>query len=137
MSNTESQGISIDDFDERADNEKGVEIELTTASGKRTGIHVTVVGEQSERVQAHVFRTINMRRRQDFVNARKGKAAEVRPIEDDVELTIDKAVISVIRWRGPKEPFSEPALSRLLERNPSFVAQILEASADSAAFTNG
>lgn len=137
MTQAAAQVVSIDDFDERAECAEGVEIELIRANGKKTGIHVTVVGEQSERVQAHVFRTINARRRQDFVNARKGKAADVRNIEDDIELTIDKAVISVIAWRGPKEPFNEPNLSRLLERNPTFVTQILEASADTAAFTKG
>lgn len=129
--------ISIFDFDERAENEKGVEIELAKASGARTGIFVTVIGEQSEKVQAHVFRTINARRRQDLANARKGKNAEVRPIEDDVEMTLDKAVVSVTGWRGPKEDFSESNLRKLLERNPTFVTQILEASADSTLFTKG
>ncbi|NLZ10398.1 MAG: hypothetical protein GX086_03570 [Alcaligenaceae bacterium] len=134
---TKATPISIFDFDERAENEKGVEIELVTASGKRTGIHVTVIGEQSEKVQAHVFRSINARRRQDMANARKGKNAEVRPIEEDVALAADKAVVSVSGWRGPKEDFNEGNLRRLLEKNPTFVTQILEASADSAAFTGG
>lgn len=134
---TKATEVSIFDFDERAENERGVEIELTTANGKRTGIHLTVIGEQSEKVQAHVFRTINARRRQEVVSARKGKNAEARPIEDDVALAADKAVVSVTGWRGPKEEFSEGNLRRLLEKNPSFVTQILEASADSAAFTVG
>lgn len=134
---TKATEVSIYDFDEVAENASGVEIELKTAAGKNTGIHVTVIGEQSERVQSHVFRTINSRRRQDMANARKGKNAEVRPIEDDVEMTLDKAVVSATGWRGPKEAFSEANLRKLLERNPTFVTQILEASADSAAFTKG
>lgn len=134
---TKAAEVSIFDFDERAENEKGVEIELTTASGKRTGIHVTVIGEQSSKVQAHVLRTINARRRQEMANARKGKNADVRPIEDDIELTLDKAVVSVTGWRGPKEEFSESNLRKLFERNPTFVTQVFEASADSAAFTGG
>jgi len=134
---TKAAEISINDFDERAENDSGIEIELTTAAGKRTGIHLTVIGEQSEKVQAHVYRTINQRRRQEMANARKGKNAEVRPFEEDIELTLDKAVVSVTGWRGPKEEFSESLLRKLLERNPSFITQILEASADSAAFTKG
>jgi hypothetical protein len=134
---TKAQEISIDSFDERAANEQGVEIELTTSSGKATGIHVRVLGEHSEKVQSHTFRTINTRRRQEMANARKGKNAEVRPIEDDVTLTVDKAVVATIGWRGPKEEFSEPNLRKLLTRNPSFVTQILETAADTAAFTQG
>lgn len=134
---TQAQEISIDNFDERAANEQGVEVELVTSTNQATGIHLRVLGEHSEKVSSHTFRTINTRRRQELANARKGKNADVRPIEDDVTLTIDKAVIATIGWRGPKEPFGEANLRKLLMRNPSFVTQILEASADSAAFTQG
>ncbi len=129
--------ISIDQFDERGAADHGVETELLTAIGTPTGIHVRVLGENSEKLMAHTFRTINQRRRQEQANARKGKNGEVRPIEDDVALTTDKALVATIGWRGPKEPFTEANLRKLLERNPSFVTQILETAADSAAFTKG
>jgi hypothetical protein len=63
------------------------------------------------------------------------KGADVRTIEEDAAQTLEKAVMSVTGWRGPKEEFSPVLLKRLLDRNPSFVQQILETSADATLFT--
>lgn len=148
MTKAQTQGIdldvlldtplaSIDDFNERAANDTGVHLHLTRADGTKTGVVLQVIGEQSERIQAHVFRTINARRREEEVAKRKGKNADIRPIEDDVELTVEKAVISVTGWHGLREEFSEANLRKLFGKNPSFVQQVLEKSADAAAFTQG
>lgn len=127
------KAVSLDDFDEVAEHEKGVEIELLRA-GKPTRIFVTVLGAAADEVQAHVFRTINDRRRQDTLAARKSRNPEPRPIEDDAALSVDKAVLVTTGWRGPAEPFDKKRLKAWLKRNPSFISQILEASDNADAF---
>lgn len=128
--------FSLNDLDITKQCEGGFEFEVTDDNtGKGTGVYLTVVGAHAESVQKFTSKKLNERRIFDDMNERRGKKAQVRRIEDDVEFGIELAAIRIIGWRGISDEFSPENAIKLCTVNPTIREQILKASEDLANFT--
>jgi hypothetical protein len=128
--------FSLNDLDITKQCEGGFEFEVTDdTTGKGTGVYLTVVGAHAESVQKFTSKKLNERRVFDDMNERRGKKAQVRRIEDDVEFGIELAAIRITGWRGISDEFTPANAIKLCTVNPTIREQILKASEDLANFT--
>ena len=88
--------ISIDDLNIIKKCEDGFEFEYLDAQGKDTGIFFTVLGAHAAKVQKWAFKQLNNQRSQAAVLAKRGKAEEVRTVEDDVEFAHELMAIRIM-----------------------------------------
>ena len=132
------KSVSLADLDTRKKCGEGVEFEIVNATGKGTGIFLTVIGAHAPSVQTWVNKELNNRRRAEALQAkRSGKALDVRPIEEDIDFGIELIAIRILGWRGITEPFSPENALILCQSNPEVCAQVREFSEDIANFTKG
>jgi hypothetical protein len=128
--------FSLADLDVTKQSEAGFEFEVQDDStGKGIGVHLTVIGAHAPAVQKFTSKKLNDRRAFDEMNERRGKKAQIRKIEDDVEFGIELAAIRIVGWRGISEEFSQANAIQLCTVNPTIREQILKASEDLANFT--
>jgi len=124
---TKATGLSFEDLDLVSASENAYEFEYLRSDGGDTGVFITVLGSQAPKVQDWVRKTLNRRKSQDQLAAKRGKEVE-RTIEDDEQFGIDAAAIRVVGWRGITEPYSAENATRLMERNSEIREQVFEAS---------
>jgi hypothetical protein len=94
-----------------------------------------VLGSQSQKVQDWVRKTLNRRKSQDQLAAKRGKEID-RTIEDDEQFGIDAAAIRVVAWRGITNfEYSPENATKLMERNSEIREQVFEASNNLGNFT--
>lgn len=129
-----SKGISINDLDIISKCDEGFEFEFLDQNGKGTGVFFTVIGAHSPKVQDWVNRQLNIRRRQEAMDAKRGKS-EVRPIEDDIDFGMELMSMRIIAWKGIDDPCTPENALRLCKVNPLVVEQVKEASENLANFT--
>jgi hypothetical protein len=128
-------GLSFDDLDLVSASENAYEFEYLRADGGDTGVFITVLGSQSPKVQDWVRKTLNRRKSQDQLAAKRGKEIE-RTIEDDEQFGIDAAAIRVVGWRGITNfEYSPENATKLMERNSEIREQVFEASNNLGNFT--
>ena len=130
----ENKGLSLADLDLVSASENAYEFEYLRPDGSDTGVFVTVLGAQAPKVQDWVRKTLNRRKSQDQLAAKRGKEIE-RTIEDDEQFGIDAAAIRVVGWRGITEPYSHENALILMERNNELREQVFEASNNLGNFT--
>jgi hypothetical protein len=127
--------VSIDDLNIIKKCEDGFEFEYLDAQGKDTGIFFTVLGAHAAKVQKWAFKQLNSQRSQAAILAKRGKAEEVRTVEDDVEFAHELMAIRIIGWRGITQPYTPELAVSLCANNPLIVEQVREASENLANFT--
>jgi hypothetical protein len=133
-----SKMFSLSDLDVTKQSEAGFEFEvLDDSTGKGVGVHLTVIGAHAPAVQKFTSKKLNERRVFDEMNERRGKKAQIRKIEDDVEFGIELAAIRIVGWRGISDEFTPANAIQLCTVNPTIREQILKASEDLANFTKG
>ncbi len=128
--------FSLDQLDLTKQCEGGFEFEVTDdATGKGTGIFLTVIGSHAPAVQNFTKKALNERRRFDEMQEKRGKKAVTRSIEEDMEFGTELTAIRVVGWRGISDPFTPEGAIRLCTINPPIKEQILKASDDIANFS--
>lgn len=127
-------GIRIADLDFAGASEKPFEFQVKDASGAPLEFWLSILGDDSEKVQKFLTRKVNEERRAMALSARKGKG-EYSPIENDIDFTIESCVVRTVGWRGAEEEFSEDLARLMFRRNKHIRAQVMEESANAANFT--
>lgn len=130
-----AKSFSLDQLDLAKQCESSFEFEvLDDATGKGTGVFLSVIGAHAPAVQNFTKKALNERRRFDEMQEKRGKKAVTRTIEEDIEFGTELASIRVVGWRGISDPFSPENAIRLCTINPPIKEQILKASEDIANF---
>lgn len=104
-------------------------------AGKETGVTFTVLGAHAPAVQKWCNSELNARRKQDAMQAKRGKDTDVRAIEDDIDFGVEFMAIRIVGWQGITEPYSPENALRLCVTNPLVVEQVKSASEALANFT--
>jgi hypothetical protein len=120
-------GLSLADLDLVTASENAFEFEYLRPDGRDTGVFVTVLGKDAPRVQGWVRKTLNRRKTQDTLAAKRNKEIE-RTIEEDEQFGIDAAAIRIVAWRGINEEYTHENALILMERNSELREQVFEAS---------
>lgn len=126
--------FSLDDLNLVQASENSYEFEYLRGDGRPTGVFISVLGSQAPKVQEWIRKTLNRRRAQEAIAAKRGKEVE-RLVEDDEDFGIGAAAIRIVGWRGIKEPYSADAAMKLCRNNSEVRDQIFEASNNLANFT--
>lgn len=131
-----TKSFSLADLDVTKQSEQGFEFEVTDdASGKGTGIFLTVIGSHAAAVQNYTKKHVNEQRVIEAMQEKRGKKVAVRTIEEDIAFGAELAAIRVTGWRGISDAFTPEGAIRLCTINPPIKEQILKASDDLANFT--
>jgi hypothetical protein len=129
--------FSLNDLDVTKNCEAGFEFEVTDdATGKGTGIFLTVIGAHAAAVMDFTRKSLNARRVFDEMNEKRGKKSQSRSIEEDIDFSTELVAIRVVGWRGISDDFTSAGAIRLCTINPPIREQILKASEDLANFTS-
>jgi len=117
--------------------ETSMEMEILTKGGKSTGVFLSVLGGESQIVKNWVNKELNARRRAEFIQTKRGKIVEVRPVEDDIDFGVELVAIRIVGWRGITEPYSPENALLLCSTNAEILNQVREFSEDTENFTKG
>ena len=131
----EKKQVSLADLNIKTKCADGFTFPFLDDEGKNTGVEFTVLGAHAPSVQKWVNAELNARRKQDAMQAKRGKDVDVRDIEDDIEFGVEYMAIRIIGWSGITEPYSPENALRLCETNPLVVEQVKIASETLANFT--
>ena len=86
-----------------------------------------MLGSQAPKVQEWVRKSLNRRRSQEAMAAKRGKDID-RTVEDDEQFGVDAAAIRIVAWRGITEPYSHESALILMANNSEIRDQVFEAS---------
>lgn len=131
---SKTTGLSLDDLNLIAASENSYEFEYLRSDGRPTGVFISVLGSQAPKVQEWIRKTLNRRRAQEAIAAKRGKEVE-RLVEDDEQFGIEAAAIRVCGWKGITEPYTPEAALILCANNSEIRDQIFEASNNLGNFT--
>lgn len=111
-----TKAVSLASLNARKASSEAVEFEYVDEAGERTGIFLSILGAQSDKVTSEVNALVNDRRRKEAALAatRMGGRDQptFTPIEDDIAFGHRLAAVRLEGWRGIEEPFTpENALS--------------------------
>lgn len=120
-------GLSLADLDLVSASENSYEFEYIRGNGAATGVFISVLGAQAPVVQEWIRKSLNRRRSQEAMAAKRGKEIE-RLVEDDEQFGIDAAAVRIVGWRGLSEPYSPENAKVLVTKNSEVRDQVLEAS---------
>tara|TARA_R110000772_G_C13310282_1_gene440288 strand:+ start:21902 stop:22324 length:423 start_codon:yes stop_codon:yes gene_type:complete len=138
---SEQKLYSIDDLDATKLGETPFDFEFMNQDGTGTGIILSVLGSEVERVQKVIAELINERRKKEAVRKmnesfRNKKTAEFEPLESDLEFGQRLAAIRLVGWKNLIEDWSPEEALRLCRKNKEVAAQVTEASDNSGNFLN-
>lgn len=130
--------LSLNDLDVTKSCENGYEFEVTDdATGKGTGIFLTVIGGHAQVIVDFAQKWSNDRRRADAMAEKRdprGKNPIVHTVEEDIEFSTEIVAMRIVAWRGISEPYSHENAVKLCTINPPIKEQILKVSEDLANF---
>lgn len=126
--------FSLDDLNLVSASENSYEFEYLKGDGRPTGVFISVIGSQAPKVQEWIRKTLNRRRSQEAIAAKRGKEVE-RLVEDDEDFAVGAAAVRIVGWRGIKESFTPEAAMTLCRNNSEVRDQVFEASNNLANFT--
>jgi hypothetical protein len=126
--------FSLDDLNLVTASENSYEFEYLKGDGRPTGVFISVIGSQAPKVQEWIRKTLNRRRSQEAIAAKRGKEVE-RLVEDDEDFAIGAAAVRIVGWKGIKEPYSPEGALKLCRNNSEVRDQVFEASNNLANFT--
>lgn len=137
MQEPATAGIDITSFDAVSLSERGAEIELLAEDGATgTGVFVTVLGKNADAVRKYINGVLDKQAREASLAARRGKPVDPKSMEEIRAHNIESAVVRVTGWRNVRQAFDRDLLRQALQRNPHWVDQIVDASADLGNFTS-
>lgn len=136
---TKLAGLALSDLNARDHGAEAFEFEYLTPEGEGSGVFLSVLGGQSERVRNEVNNLINARRKKEQVIAARNAvsratSADFTPIEDDISFGQRLAAIRLVGWRGISDPFTPENALLLCQTNDDVAAQVLEESNRTANF---
>lgn len=124
----DEQLIDITEFDLVGACETGHSFELRNPEGSVTGVSVTVLGAFAPEVVAWSAAVAEKFINEQRMAQRKGKSAKAKTQEELKAQNIDGAVVRVVGWSGVRQPYTPELLRAALNRNPHWVAQIVDES---------
>lgn len=130
--------FSLNDLDAKTKGETPIQAEYVTKEGVETGVVFSILGGESETVQAAINKMVNSRRKQQA--AIEAAATSVRgatavtPVEDDIAFGHRLTAVRLVGWKGIKEEFSPENAMKLVSSNADVSAFILEVSNQSGRF---
>jgi hypothetical protein len=108
--------------------DQGFEFEyISDATGKSSGVFITILGSHAEKVTSWIRRELNRMRQREALMVKKGKDG-IRQIEDDEQFSIESAAIRIIGWRGIDKEYTPQLAITLCEINPEIRQQVIEKS---------
>lgn len=120
--------VDITEFDVVGACETGHEFELRNPDGSITGIKLQVLGAFAPEVvkwnAAIAEKMINEQR----IAQRKGKQAKSKTMDELKAENIEGALARIKGWSGVKQPYTADLMRNALNRNPHWVAQVIEES---------
>lgn len=130
---TKPASMSLAQLDARKAGETPFEFEYVLPNGSGSGVFLSVLGEQCEKVSDEINRLVNERRRREQMaavqasNSRPGQAP-VASVESDIEFAQKLAAVRLVGWRGIEEPFTPENGLQLVKSNADAMQQIIDAS---------
>jgi thymidine kinase len=98
---------------------------LDEESGKATGIVLSVIGSNSDKITKLVAKAVNGRRQAEELAKKKGKDVQPSKVEDDIEFAQELAAARIVGWEGIDEPFSPENALQLVTINPQIREQVM------------
>ena len=121
--------------------ESGIDIELVhPATGEGLDAWVRVRGKDSRTVQNHARKVVNDMQKREKIAKGKNKDADLS-IEELEDLSVDRAVVRIISWRGISEdgedvPFTKENAARILKEHSWIKEAVFENSDELLNFRN-
>ena len=126
--------FSLDDLDVAKACEIEHEFEVTDdATGKGTGIFLTVIGGHAQVIADYSKKFLNERRVADAMHEKRdprGKKPNVHLVDEDIEFSTELVAMRITKWRGIIEPYSHENAVKLCTINPPIKEQVLAVSED-------
>lgn len=127
--------LSLADLDAVAAGGSAFEFEYIRPDGTGSGVFLSVLGSQSEKVTEEVNKLVNARRKQQAQAAASGGKGDFTTIESDIEFGHKLTATRIVAWRGISDEFSPAGAYQLVSRNSAIAEQVTAASNDLTNFT--
>jgi hypothetical protein len=132
---SKTKAVDILSFDAVAESEIGFDLILKDTNGNETGVILVIIGKNADAVTNWQRREFNKLQREASMAQRRGKEPPQMTIEELRDYNMQNAVLRVRGWKNVTQEFSPELLKKVIERNPHFLDQIIEASDDVGNFT--
>lgn len=122
--------ISIDDLNSISAGSNPFEFEYTFKNGKKSGVFLTVLGEDAESVAVEQAALMaSERARKETIEAQGGKHEW-----DAVKMGQKMAAIRLVGWKGINDPFTRENAEKLCLGNQRIADEIIRHSSEQANF---
>lgn len=131
---TKSKTVSLEDLNLSKQCEDAFEFEYIDPAGSKTGIYISVIGSNAEKVRQFSIAEANKVRKEAALKGKR-KDNEFTPIEDDIEYFIRDAANRIVAWRGIDQECNAENAEYLCRVNSEIRRQVVEASNELSNFT--
>lgn len=131
---TKSKTVSLEDLNISKQCEDAFEFEYIDPAGNKTGIYISVIGSNAEKVRKFSIAEANKVRKEAALKGKR-KDNEFTPIEDDIEYFIRDAANRIVAWRGIDQECNAENAEYLCRVNSEIRRQVVEASNELSNFT--
>ena len=131
---TKSKTVSLEDLNLSKQCEDAFEFEYIDPAGNKTGIYISVIGSNAEKVRQFSIAEANKVRKEAALKGKR-KDNEFTPIEDDIEYFIRDAANRIVAWRGIDQECTAETAEYLCRVNSEIRRQVVEASNELSNFT--
>lgn len=131
---TKSKTVSLEDLNLSKQCEDAFEFEYVDPAGNKTGIYISVIGSNAEKVRKFSIAEANKVRREAALKGKR-KDNEFTPIEDDIEYFVRDAANRIVAWRGIDQECNAENAEYLCRVNSEIRRQVVEASNELSNFT--
>lgn len=131
---TKSKTVSLEDLNLSKQCEDAFEFEYVDPAGNKTGIYISVIGSNAEKVRKFSIAEANKVRKESALKSKR-KDNEFTPIEDDIEYFIRDAANRIVAWRGIDQECNAENAEYLCRVNSEIRRQVVEASNELSNFT--
>lgn len=131
---TKSKTVSLEDLNLSKQCEDAFEFEYIDPAGNKTGIYISVIGSNAEKVRQFSIAEANKVRKESALKSKR-KDNEFTPIEDDIEYFIRDAANRIVAWRGINQECNTENAEYLCRVNSEIRRQVFEASNELSNFT--
>lgn len=142
---TKSKTVSLEDLNLSKQCENAFEFQYIAPGGVESGIYISVIGSNAEKVRNFSIAEANKVRKEAALKNVKSKRKDSRldgdndieftPIEDDIEYFIRDAANRIVAWRGIGQECTTEAAEYLCRVNSEIRRQAVEASNELSNFT--
>lgn len=131
---TKSKTVSLEDLNLSKQCEDAFEFEYIDPAGNKTGIYISVIGSNAEKVRKFSIAEANKVRKESALKSKR-KDNEFTPIEDDIEYFVRDAANRIVAWRGIDQECNAENAEYLCRVNSEIRRQVVEASNELSNFT--